>query len=383
VTDPATKPGAFPPSAYRLDRHAWLSRLAAGIVTATVMLLLLEGALRLLWYVAGSAVSRDVGDPVARALQLPERVARSIDGSLRWNIVSDVLTTPDRHLVFRVRPNPSGERIFCYEGIDERGFRNGQRGRSTNSAALLLLGDSCAFGWGICHFDQTISAQLERRLIEEGGVSSPAVFNLAQPGYSSAQALLLLRRWFPKLHPRYVVLYLGWNDRWRTRGLTDAQALRLMPVLASPWARAMTTTAIYRTLAWMVGTRSLHVSDLRRGDQTVPGYRVTLEQSLANFRAMIEQSRRGGATVLIVNLPHASGFPRTKGIEELADALEGAFRHDAEFVALPEMAARSPDARRYFLSDGFHPNAKGARYIAQALVDAILRRSRTDDRDSP
>ena len=87
--------------------------------------------------------------------------------------------------------------------------------------------------------------------------------------------------------------------------------------------------------------------------------------------------------MLIVNLPHASGFPRTKGIEEFADAVERAFRGDAEFVALPEMSPQRPETKRYFQSDGFHPNAAGVQYIAQGLAEAILRRSRTDQRDSP
>ena len=172
MTDPPTKASAFPSTTHRLARYTCLNRLAAGIVTATVMLLLLEGALRLVWHLAGSVASRNVSDPVALALQLPERLAQGIEGTLRYNLVSDVLTAPDRRLLFRVRPNPTGEQVFCYGGIDERGFRNGLTHRSTNSAAILLLGDSCAFGWGICDFDQTLGAQLERRLIE-GGASFP------------------------------------------------------------------------------------------------------------------------------------------------------------------------------------------------------------------
>ena len=71
------------------------------------------------------------------------------------------------------------------------------------------------------------------------------------------------------------------------------------------------------------------------------------------------------------------------GTEQFAAALETAFRDDAVFVALPEMSAETPGARRYFQSDGFHPNAAGAQYVAQGLAEATLRRSRTDQRDSP
>ncbi len=365
----------------RLLRDSWFGRLAAGFVIATVMLLLLEGFLRVVWQLGGPPPGRNVGDPTARGLELPDRIAQEIDGTLRYNIVSNVLTTPDRHLLFRVRPNPGGERVFCYEGIDGSGFRNGEAGRSEKPAAILLVGDSCAFGWGICDFDQTIGAQLRRDLIV-AGMSSASVFNLAQPGYSSTQSLMLLRHWLPEVRPKFVVLYLGWNDRWKSQGLTDAQALWLTPLLTSGWARVMTATAIYRTLEWMVGPRSARVGNAGARDPTTARYRVPLDQSLANFGVMIEQSRRIGATVLVVNHPHAAGFPRTKGIEEFADALERAFQHDADFVGLPEMSAQSAGARRYFQSDGFHPNAAGARYIARAVADAILRRSRAGERGS-
>jgi lysophospholipase L1-like esterase len=338
------------------------------------MLLLIEGSLRVAWYVAGRTPEGG-GDPSVRGVELSEPVAEVIDGTLRYNIVSNVLTTPDRDLLFRVRPNPSGEPVFCYDGIDSNGFRNGRRKRSEHGATVLLVGDSCAFGWGICAFDKTIGSQLERDL-KAGGMSSASVFNLAQPGYSSEQSVRLLRRWLPQIRPSYVVLYLGWNDRWKTKGLTDSQALWLTPLLTSPWARIMTATTIYRTLEWMmVGPRPVRVSDAGTRGPTEAHFRVPLARSLANFGAMIELSRRSGASVLIVNHPHAAGFPRTRGIEEFADALEVGFRHDADFVSLPEMSAQSAGARRYFQSDGFHPNAAGARYMARALADAILVRS--------
>ena len=111
---------------------------------------------------------------------------------------------------------------------------------------VLLLGDSCAFGWDICRFDLTIGAQLQGLLTGEGGRAE--VINLAQPGYSTAQGLLLFRQWFPELRPDFVVLYFGWNDRFPTLGLTDAQILRLMPIAASPWAQALMHTALYAGL---------------------------------------------------------------------------------------------------------------------------------------
>ncbi len=382
TNDSAPKDGTTGLGSRQPFGSSWPARLAAGLMVASFMLLLLEGSLRVAWYVAGRTAERSAADSTARGLELSEHVVRGIDGTLRYNLVSNVLTTPDRHLLFRVRPNPSGEPVLCYGGIDSDGFRNGRRNRSENAATVLLVGDSCAFGWGICGFDETIGSQLERDL-KAGGMSSASVFNLAQPGYSSEQNVRLFRRWLPEIRPSYVVLYLGWNDRWRTKGLTDAQALWLTPLLTSPWARAMTATAIYRTLEWFAGARRVHVGDAGARDPANGHYRVPLDRSLANFGAMIERSRRSGAAVLIVNHPHAAGFPRTRGIEEFAEALEGAFRNDAEFVSLPEMTAQSAGARRYFQPDGFHPNASGARYIAQALAGVILARSRAGRSDSP
>jgi hypothetical protein len=45
-------------------------------------------------------------------------------------------------------------------------------------------------------------------------------------------------------------------------------------------------------------------------------------------------------------------------------------------------AKETPETKRDFQSGGFHPNAAGVQYIARGFAEAILRRSRADQRGS-
>ena len=362
-------------------RGAVLWRFAAGIAIAGAMLLSLEMGLRLVWRYAGSADSsltelENRSDPSATRIALPTSVVEGLGSSQRFGVQSNVLTYPDSHLLFHVRPNPTHAPVYCYEGIDALGYRTGglleMRTRvRTGAVRVLLLGDSCAFGWDICPFEQTIGPQLERLLASDR--HSAEVINLAQPGYSTAQGLLLFRRWFPELRPDFVVLYFGWNDLFPTLGMTDAQMLRLMPIAASPFAQGMMKTALYKTFAWAA---SLWSFDRRKliVAPTATRVRVPLDESVANIRAMVDASNAAGARVLIVVPAHGRQFRhRELHIDLFNRVIAASLRGNATLVPLPAMQAGDDDAAMYFNGDGFHPNARGAHYIADAVAAAIIR----------
>jgi lysophospholipase L1-like esterase len=299
------------------SRGSILAKLVLGVVVAAIMAGCLEAVLRAAWWLSGSHIEvvstlQNRNDPSEKHFVLPASVAKQLGTSQRFGVESNVLTYPDRDLLFHVRPNPAKADVYCYEGIDRFGYRNRDALQTLRSrprlgtTRVLLLGDSCAFGWGICRFDETLGFQLEKLI---GAPTHRAqIINLAQPGYSTEQGLRLFRRWFPKVRPDFVILYFGWNDLFPTPGLTDAEVLRLLPLTQSAPMRALMGTALYRTLAF--GLSRMVEPSVAPG--TSHRSRVPLEQSGANMRAMVEESRAGGAGVYIVVPPRGPQFQSSR-----------------------------------------------------------------------
>jgi len=358
-------------------REDVLAKFVVGVATAAAMLVVFEGALRVVWRYGGTAdfgvtALENRNDPSATRIVLPSSVAAELGSSQRFGVQSNILTYPDRRLLFRVRPNPTLAPVYCYEGIDADGFRTGgaldtfRRRPRSSAARVLVLGDSCAFGWDICRLDQTVGPQLATVLREHG--RSAAVVSLAQPGYSTAQGLLLFRRWFPELRPDFVVLYFGWNDRYPAPGLTDTQLLRLVPVAGSSWAQSVMSSALYKTFAWIVSPVLARSRERARGEHV----RVPLEESAANVKAMTEAANAAGARVVIVMPAHGPQFShKDLIIDGFNHAVGDAVAGEAALVRLPAMETGTADAAGYFTRDGYHPNPRGARYVAERIAAAM------------
>lgn len=111
--------------------------------------------------------------------------------------------------------NPfGGERYFeapVYTNRD--GFRTSQPGGETSAGAVLTVGDSWTFGYGVSYED-SYPGQLDRM------IEAPVVI-LASPAYAGAQATLLAERWSSVLKPKALVyLELGFWERGACSGRT-------------------------------------------------------------------------------------------------------------------------------------------------------------------
>ena len=189
-----------------------LARAILGLAIALGILLVMEATLALLATVskdpgAQSTELRNEHDPSARAVDLGTPAGEALGEMLLFNIRSNELTYPDPDLLFRVRPNFSGEPVHGYTGINAEGFRGRipDRTEAQSHRSILLLGDSCAFGWGIRKYPLTFAATLEKSLQQ----ADPdfRLYNLSQPGYSTAQARVLYENWSPLLDPEIVYFH--------------------------------------------------------------------------------------------------------------------------------------------------------------------------------
>ncbi|MEE3330709.1 MAG: SGNH/GDSL hydrolase family protein [Myxococcota bacterium] len=322
-------------------------------------------------------LTRKEQDRASRVL-LGAQDQRGMADTLRFHVRSNVLTQHDPELLFRVAPNPTGEAIHQYSGINAQGFR----GRSLNAPppgarSILLLGDSCGFGWGLHEYPETIGGRLEQIYAQAGSELTPrAVFNLSQPGYSSEQARMLFERWHMALQPDLVILYLGWNDLYLS-GSEDRDTLRRLRIANASGLRLIRSTHLFRALEQVLrhtpGTAPNEADEARkRGIR-----RVSQQRSVENLRSIVEAVRGRGGYVVIIP-PPSLAFMRSSGMPDYIASLRESLSDNALFLELPEMDVAASGRESYFIRDGFHPNERGAAHIAQQIVRADLALERLD-----
>jgi len=252
--------------------------------------------------------------------------------------------------------------------------------RRADTRRLLLLGDSVAFGQGLPEAE-IVSSQLERRL------DGWQVWNLAFPGWNTAQEAAALELAGPILQPDVVVVLWVPNDAeslelqrldadgrveslyldervWLLPGLSEGRQLRL-------WHR----WALWRVLsdAWgaIASPGSLLVAERRYADgiDRIAGAATSL-----------------GAEVIWATLPPLEDYPGWDeppgpGRPAPPHVREPAWRAGVEraeahgFVHVDLTAAfapRRPSSLRLRPDDRAHPSAEGHRSIAEALVEPVL-----------
>ncbi|MBM4129942.1 hypothetical protein FJ250_02790, partial [bacterium] len=134
----------------------------------------------------------------------------------------------DRHLfwTFAGPPGPGDEALGAVRPDREIAA-------AVHRPRLLFLGDSCT---RLAMEGPPYPGRLKALLAGRAEVLTAAV-----PGYTSHQGLVWLRRQLLAARPDVVVVYFGWNDHWRTIGLTDRQYAAslspLRPRLAALWRR--------------------------------------------------------------------------------------------------------------------------------------------------
>ena len=239
---------------------------------------------------------------------------------------------------------------------------------------IVVLGDSCTrlFGNGLPY-----SALLEQQL----GPDRIEVYNASLPGYTSHQGLAWLRKQLLAFRPDLVVVYFGWNDHWRTTGLTDRQyAASLKP-------------------------GSLRLLHLFRRPSHPPPLRVTVSEYAENLQQIAVAAAASGAKSLFVLAPYHFTH------ENVARLLENRFiavgddvlRLHRQYLRAARAAATATGSevcdaaavfayvgrpRQLLHRDGIHLTDTGHDALAATLADLIARSylggpAPTADRSTP
>jgi len=223
---------------------------------------------------------------------------------------------------------------------------------------IIVLGDSCSRlsvrGWP---YSVLLEQALDPRRVE--------VFNASVPGYTTQQGLTWLREQLLDWQPDLVVVYFGWNDHWRSTGLTDRQ------------------------YATVLSPAHLRLATLLSRRREPPPLRVPLADFRDNLRAMAETLARRGARALFLTapahlVPENVGRLRQDGYLLPGDDAGVLHREYAQAVRELEgvSGARVYDAAELFSAvndpqillhrDGIHPTDVGHTVLAAVLGDAIV-----------
>ncbi len=244
---------------------------------------------------------------------------------------------------------------------------------------LVALGDSSVFGWGVA-LDQSFA------LVAAGALGPPWEARLAAvPGYSSVQALGLLRRHLDRLDPDALVVATLWSDLGAA-GFEDAAAVANFANHGSAWAwRAsalLQRSALYRQLLRRLGgqrapdpavvQRVIAWNQARRPPDPGGAPRVPLALYEDNLRAFAALAALRGAAVVYLGLADArdlEGRPDPGAVERRAALARAAAFAGAPYVDGPGvLAGMSPDAA--FL-DGLHPSAAAHARLGAAVAAAL------------
>lgn len=294
--------------------------------------------------------------PIANAPELPKSYQGRVSETIWHNVIHNELCYPDVEYIFKVKGNPSGEPIHGYQGINALGFRGEVFDFYEDAKGIMVMGNSCVFGWEIYELEKTFTYKLERKL--NAGNGNYKVFNFGQPGYSSTQCLKLYKEWKYNANPDILVLYIGWNDIWPTPMLTDAQTIKALKVNNTWVARQLKKMRTYALMQEILPESSpMDTTSLSKT-------RVPLKETKANLEKLIKEQK-----TIIILPPYCK--EERKGIEPYRKMLLEEFSEDVILLRLDSLEYTAPNSNSYFSNDGFHPNEKGAEYIADRLARQI------------
>lgn len=265
-------------------------------------------------------------------------------------------------------------------GINSWGFRGREvvSPKPADALRVVFLGDSCSAIGQPASYPMRVEELLNAAPRADG--RRYEVVNLAVPGYTSHQGLVLARKYASRLEAELAFVYFGWNDHWQAYGATDEQK-----VLARSSPRLEALTEKLRVLQ---AVRALAAS-FARGAGQLEEVRVPPERYAANLAAILAEFRAAGTKVVFITAPtsfYRSGVPAPlveKGFLRRLD--EGLERHrayteltrrvasegGADVLDLERLYDALPELPRLFLSDGIHFTDEGRERIARDVAESV------------
>jgi lysophospholipase L1-like esterase len=293
---------------------------------------------------------------------------------------------PDRDLFWRFKKNttlkvhPPGQKPYNIP-INNQGFRGEDWPRpiQEEEARVLVLGDSCVFGWG-APVGESFPERLAGYLSEATGPVD--TMHAGVPGYTSFQALRLLEKWGPVYKPGWVVVYVGWNDTAPCVEKPDKEMAQLEPGWLDDSILAESRLfALIRDFGFLVYKQL--VLEKREYDRTVDweggAKRVSLEDFRENLLAIARRSKTLRARVVFLTRQHA--VPNALLDEYNRAIREVAAEEKALLVDAASAFSKRPRSEVFLApeTDHVHPNPEGYDLLARLTATAIQEGRESDE----
>jgi lysophospholipase L1-like esterase len=305
----------------------------------------------------------------------------------------------DPELRYVFEPNQKGWIDDGFVHINSRGFRGDEPAipKPAGRFRVVIIGDSLAMGWGVDD-EETLSAELERRLHQQFPDRDLDVVNISVGGYDTFQEVGLLKRNVDQLEPDLVLVGFYSNDvpdglehedalagsgtRVKALNPQAGQILRMNPAPSTWWEKAMRRSRA----AYVLGRAVKGFSNT--GEQAGPRFAMEIEILQGKDSPELErawtavshqmealhdlaQSRFGVGVVVLPCREQVEGqYPHARyqsRIRAIADRL-GFFVVDP----LPSLAANGKRASELFIPyDRNHPSAAGHRVIGDSIFEYL------------
>lgn len=218
---------------------------------------------------------------------------------------NDALWYEDDYLRARFAPSQKEVRIGpAPANVNSLGFRGAEPRGAPNK--VICLGDSVTFGWGVPKDGDTYPAALDQML----GRRDFEVLNAGMPRWNSCDLMDLYVTRIAALHPRVLVILVGWNDvgyeilapRVEVRRETTGDIL---------WRTVRDSSSLGHVAEGVLR----RVGDLKKSHEALQTRKTRRDaihwERVEEFRriltTLVQLTRRDGVQPVLVTLPHYLG----------------------------------------------------------------------------
>jgi lysophospholipase L1-like esterase len=256
---------------------------------------------------------------------------------------------------------------------------------------IVCLGDSVTFGyrvppvWPERPRDynpewQPYPMLLEKELRNANPDRRIEVFPMAVPGYTSHQGLAWLRRDIGYLKPDVVIASFGWNDA----SLSEAPDRE---TIDTRWSPVAIRWLIDHSQAFAHATRWLRSRNQVKPVVHTPVSRVSQQEYVDNFNAIVQLAKDHGAAVIVIGAPYRDSTtnpPEAQLMTHYRAWLKSEMvKNQTPYLEILELTEAAGSVNQGFFGELIHPNHIGHRLMASELLKLMSERHLLGDLKVP